>query len=288
VYVTVLGVATLVTIIGLGALMVVRVEQRAVKVTEAALKADFAAQSGTDLMLFWLSSNPNWRTTYTNDTWTAPQTIDQAALSFKLVDELDGNLANDPTQPVRLYIKAVVGEATRLYSLRLRPRSTTSLLSNGDMEDGLTQWYGSTCTLEWRTDSPHSGTGYIYVTDRTSSASGPLQSIVTQIENGATYTFEMWVKMDSGTRSVMLEIQTTGSTSGAQTFNGGSTSVGSAWFKVTSTITPTWSGTLQGAYLDVVTTSGTTAFRIDDALLVKTSGPSLIPISGTFCREMLP
>ena len=289
-YVAVLGVAMLVTLIGLSALLAVRVDQRTTGLLENAVKVDFQAQAAVDRAIFRLNNLANWRTAYTTDTWTAGQTFDGVTTSFKLVDEIDGNLADDANEPVRVYGRATVGDALRVYSLCVGPRVIRNLLANGDMEAGTASWSGSNCQIVARTDDYHGGTGSIYAQNRTSYSGGPKQALTAPIENGVPYCFDVWAKIDSiFTRNVQLVIETTGSDSGTQWFSNGSTSVGMIWTHVTSTITPTWSGTLQSAAVYVTTTSGTTAFKIDDASLVNADPTrALVPISGTWRREVLP
>ncbi len=118
-YISLLGVSMIVTVIGLSALLGTRVELRTAGLTEAATQARYSAASGLELVLLRIATDPKWRTTYSNDTWTAEETILDVAFSFKLVDEQDGDLANDLTQPVRLFAKAIVGDAVRIYSVLL-------------------------------------------------------------------------------------------------------------------------------------------------------------------------
>jgi len=289
IYVAVLGVSMLVTLIGLSALLAVRVDQRTTDLIENAVKVDVQAQVAVDRAVFRLNNLANWRTAYTNDTWTVGQTFDGVTTSFKLVDEIDGNLANDANQPVRVYGRATVGDALRMYSLCVEPRVNRNLLANADMEAGTASWSGSNCQIVARTDDYHGGTGSLYAQTRVYYWGGPKQVLTTAIENGVPYRFDVWAKLDLLFRNVQLVIETTGSDSGTQWFSSGSTTVGTSWTRVTSTITPSWSGTLQSAAVYVITTSGTTAFKIDDAALVNADPTrALVPAPGTWRREVLP
>jgi hypothetical protein len=290
VYLAVLGVSLLVMVIGLSALLGVRVENRGADLTVTAVKADVYAQSQVDVALNKLCNDPNWRTTYTNDTWTANQTVGDVVFSFKLVDEIDGNLADDANQPARLYAQATVGDAVRIYSVGVQPYVPPNLLSNGDMEAGTQYWSGYNCTLEARTDDVHGGAKSIYVSNRTSFASGPTQSITNVIENGTSYTFVVWVKVVGFAALIKPVIKTTATGSGTQNFDGGSSVVGTSWTKVTKTITPSWSGTLTAATATIVTTGvGTPDLRVDDAVLTEqNSGPALLITPGTWRRELAP
>ncbi len=289
IYVAVLGVAMLVTLIGLSALLSVRVDQRTTGLIENAVKVDFQAQAAVDRAIFRLNNLANWRTAYTNDTWTAGQTFDGVTTSFKLVDEIDGNLANDANQPVRVYGRATAGDAMRMCSLCVEPRNNRNLLANADMEAGTTGWSGSYCDIEARTDDYHGGTKSIYAKNRWYYWSGPEQVLTAPIENGVPYRFDVWVKMDLLARYVQLVIETTGSDSGIQWFTSGSVTANTTWTHVTATITPSWSGTLQSAAVYVITATTTNAFKIDDAALVNADPTrTLVPAPGTWRREVLP
>ncbi len=288
----VLGMAMVVTVIGLSALTAARVEHRAAREGEAAVKADFHAQSAIEVVLFRLSTDPNWRTSYSNDTWTSEETDGDHVFCFKLVDEEDGDLANDYTQPVRLHAKAGVGEAVRIYSVQLcrTDASAANLLSNPGMENGTTDWYGFYCNIGSYTDDQHGGAASIAVTNRPDWYAGPAQTITDKIENGVTYNFEAWARMSSGTAVLRFVMKVRDSESPTQWLIDGATTAGAAeWAELTATMTPTWSGTLQEAFLLVCTESGTADFYIDDVQMAVASGGSslMAPVSGTWRREVL-
>ena len=119
-YVALLGVSMIVTVIGLSALTAARIRRRAAEGTNDAAEACLYAQSAVDLALFWIGSDLFWRYRYASDAWTQERAIGRGTFSFKLVDELDGSLTNDPEHPVRLHAKATVGDAVRIYSVLLQ------------------------------------------------------------------------------------------------------------------------------------------------------------------------
>jgi hypothetical protein len=138
VYLAVLSIALVVSVIGVSALVGIRNEQAALRLTENAVQADFLAQSAFDLALRTLMENTSWRTTYTNNTWAALGVVGDAALAFKLVDEADGVLAGDPNQPVRLYARSALAGAIRIYSARVARSGSGNLVTNGGIESGTT------------------------------------------------------------------------------------------------------------------------------------------------------
>lgn len=286
-YVAVLSVALLITIIGVSAVLAARVEQRALVDTEAAAKADCGVASMVDLGLYWITADSNWRTTYVNDTWSTALVTDGMTLRGKLVDEIDGNLADDPTEPVRLYAKAVVGRAVRIESVLCQPRSGWNLVNNGGMESGGVGWYTSHGTIEVRTDSPHSGTDYVRVKGRTLVTDGLGQKLTNGIKSGSTYQIDVWVKMKSGTDALVVGLLTNSTRSGSTSLYGTATTIGTTWQKVTTILTPTWNGVLLSANLYMYTTATKTEFDIDDVVMTEQgTQPALIPIPGTWRQEI--
>lgn len=282
VYLVVLGAAMIVAVLGVSALMAVRVHRRVAEASGEVLRARFAAESIIDLAAFRIASDPNWRSAYTHDEWTPTEALGgDIGFQFKLVDERDGDLADDPSQPVRLYGRAAAGDAVRIYSVLLTPDggplANNSRFTNPGFEDGTTGWLGessidsSTSTLNTTTDGPRGGSRALRVTDRSGGAAGPAYNLVGVLENGKTHTVEMWVRVTSGTETFgftrYMESGGSGSSSISNSTSIG-TSVGQEWTLVTETFTPSWSGDLIEAYIKVRTGGGGTDFDVDDARLV--------------------
>jgi hypothetical protein len=292
-YLAVLGVAMLVTLIGLSGVLATRVGRRNAALALAASQADTIAQCSIDVVLFRLTPDLYWRVSYQNDTWSAPETCGEAAVGFKLVDELDGDLANDETQPVRLYCKATVGEATRIYSVlfRERPPVTSNVLLNPGMESGTSNWYGLNCSIGSVTGPRHSGSAALSTTSRTDIYGGPAQTIVGSLKNDQPYEIEAWVQPASGSVVVRFVLYYCGSLSGCRTTTAGSTSVVGTWTRISATVAPSWSGALTDAYLNISTESDTAPFYVDDVIMREAGSgqdAELVPVPGTFRREVLP
>lgn len=295
VYVAVLGAGMIVTVIGLSALWVARIRGRTTTAQQDAISADLCAQSALDITLFRITENPNWRNTYTNDTWTTEESLGGGyTFQFKLVDEADGNLADNPTQPVRLYAKAIFGTAVRLYSVLLEFHPPPNLLRNADMETGTESWTGAglwgDCELATDSAEPHGGSKCILAKNRANQYGGPNQDITDQIISGTTYYTEVWIKADvlNNGKYVCIHMDTS---LGPRSVYFYRTWSGTQWNKVSGTLTPTWTGTLNKAYWHVETAAGTVDFKVDDACFVKGTDPPgtrMLPVSGTVRRETLP
>jgi len=289
-YIAVLGAATIVTVIGLSALWVARVRGRGAKVDQDAAQARFYAQSAVDIVRFRIANDPNWRTTYTHDTWQADKALGEHTFSFKLADEADGDLANDPSQPVRLYTRANVGDATRLYSVLLQPPESPNVLTNTGFEDGTAGWVSWNCTLV-PSGEPHTGAACMLLEGRADLFANAWQDVTGIIKNGQAYSVEVWAKTRSGTENLTISFRTIASTSGTRIFVSDSTLVGTTWTKVTGTLTPTWSGTLTQARWRVYSypDGGSADFYIDDAVMIdQSSGQTLTVVPGTWRQETLP
>ena len=120
-YILVLGTAMIVTTIGMSSLLLMRVHTHVANASRDEVKARFFGPSVADLATFRIASNAAWRTAYTNDAWTNEQTVGELKFRYKLIDEADGDLGDDGYQRARLYAKATVGSAVRIYSVMLEP-----------------------------------------------------------------------------------------------------------------------------------------------------------------------
>jgi len=289
VYVYVLSVALLITGIGLSSLWAMRAERRIAGVGEAVVQARIAAGSFLDVALLRIANNPSWRSAYTHDVWVADETVDNVSYTFKLVDEQDADLANDDTQPARLYARATVGDAVRIYSVLLEANEdgtyASSLLGNGDMEGGVTPWSSMECDLEIDANEPHGGAACLWAKNRGGQWDGPRQDIAGQITEGVTYETEVWVKLKDFSEDVRLVLWMDTSLDYYPVYYA-QASAGTTWTQVGGTIAPTWEGELLAAYWEVETASSSQEFKIDDALIKPVRSVFVVPRS--WRREVLP
>lgn len=291
-YVAVLMTAIIVAVIGISGLAVTRIQLRSTDGASQVTAARFYAQSAVEMGLHSINADPDWRTTYPNDTWEPRAPIGLGAYTWKLVDEQDGDLADDPTQPVRLYGKGVAGDTVRMYSVLVceEDPGASNLLSNPGMESGTADWEGYDCTIVEHTSDQHSGAKSLRARYRVSYWAGPYQDVTDKIEIGTTYGVAAWMKMSSGGspgRIVMwVGRQWPWEGYGGQWLVGDDVWVGdSEWTKVTAELTPTWDGTLNAAFMKIGTSSGSTTFYADDALLrVAGTSSRVLVIPGTWQR----
>ncbi|MFQ5492214.1 MAG: hypothetical protein ACE5GE_15980, partial [Phycisphaerae bacterium] len=101
-YVVVMSTAMLITLIGLAALNLSRVEQRSTGAIGDLGQARLLAQSAIEMGIYWVDRDSNWRSTYPNGTWTTGESVGNGSFTLQGLDATDGNLANSNTDPLRL------------------------------------------------------------------------------------------------------------------------------------------------------------------------------------------
>lgn len=119
VYVAVLGWSMLVMVIAMGGLLAVRVASRQLAEANNMAEAQACSRAALEQGRLAIQNDPSWRTNLTNNTWSAPISFAGGTLRWKVVDEADGNLANNDLDSVRLYGEGVVRGTTRVTSVIL-------------------------------------------------------------------------------------------------------------------------------------------------------------------------
>ena len=100
IYIMVLGTSTAIIVIGLSALLAVRIERRGAEGTADLSKARFHARSAIEMGLFQIGSDLDWRTNQTNGNWYVDEPIGTGAFTLEGVDPNDGDLGNNDTDPL--------------------------------------------------------------------------------------------------------------------------------------------------------------------------------------------
>lgn len=215
VLVLVLGVTSIVGVIGLSSLLAVRLQHRDVQSRADATQAQAFADSALQLIHTRLGEDPDWRTNHTHDTWSDDELLSRdSTLRYKLRDEDDGDLADNETDPVRLVVRVAHGEAVRLASIQLTSGVTLGpeLVTNGDMEAGTTgyQATGLFSNVVADTTNPHGGTTSLRLTNRLSTTSSWKQNLpANSIESGKTYRVSAWVRLEDAADDVVLGLANT-------------------------------------------------------------------------------
>lgn len=118
VYLTVLSVCMIVTVIGIGALLVVREQRLTANALDDASDARVAARSGIEMARYLIVSDPNWRTTHTSGTWQS-YSFRNRQCSIAVTDPVDGNLSNCLSDPVLVTSTGTSGSATQILQATL-------------------------------------------------------------------------------------------------------------------------------------------------------------------------
>ena len=121
-YLAVLGAATIVSIIGLSALLIARINLRRATDTTDLAQARLCAMSGVNMGLLMIEQNRDtWRDTFIDAGGTLPK-VDIGCGSFELnaVDPVDGDLA-DGDDPILLTASGYAGRACYKLQVQLEP-----------------------------------------------------------------------------------------------------------------------------------------------------------------------
>jgi hypothetical protein len=120
-YVLVLCIAMLVTIIGVAALTVARLQLRSSALSSDAEEARLNAQSAIELTKAWCYLNPNWRDTRKVGEWVNGQAIGNGSFSVSADDPIDNDLSNNPLDPVVITATGFKGRARQQIQVTLQP-----------------------------------------------------------------------------------------------------------------------------------------------------------------------
>ena len=121
VYIAVLGTALIVSVLGLSALMIQRIQrkgdQQAADVVEARLYADAALRIG----MLRIENDPDWRYSFSNGVWEADVTIGGGTYTLEGIDPSDGDISDNATDPLVLIGRGMMGAAVQKVQITLLP-----------------------------------------------------------------------------------------------------------------------------------------------------------------------
>lgn len=114
-YVMVLSLATVLTVVGLSAITISRVRTRGTVQANDWTDAQMLAFSATEHALTTINDDPNWRSNLQGQ--TIQRTLNGKTFSWQVVDEADGDLTDNSTDPATLRVTGSAGQA--VYSLKV-------------------------------------------------------------------------------------------------------------------------------------------------------------------------
>lgn len=301
IYIAVLVAVLIVSLIGLAGLQSARIDRRAAAANEDAIRARFTARSYAEIVFQRLQSDSSWRSNYSNNNWSNGESLDGGQVKFKLVDDADGDLADDSTEPFRIQTQANYGSATRGMSISVQPPSSGSggsppeKLSNGNMETFTVATSPPTGWYQWPSGpseasatSSHGGARNVRVYNRTSATSSLSQDLpVSALRSGSTYDIKGWAKFSTVAGTLKVGLVVTDSTGTTTKFTYPVITITSIWNNINGSVTPTWSGTLTSARFTIESAAGTGDIRGDDVSMAEhSSSGALSLISGSLRRDL--
>jgi hypothetical protein len=305
IYAVVLAMAILVSLIGLSAVAVGRINLRTASAGGDAAAAELLALSGIEHAVAVVNADSNWRTNYTHDQSIAPVALGTGEFTWKLQDgtldfnphdgvpdDTDGSLSGG-LQPVRVVSNGRVGDARRSYSVVLVPAGA-NLLTNPGVESGPTPYEIDNCVLEVNSSAAHNGLRSLLVKGRAGAAAGPRQDVTAKVNRNKWYYVEAWVRMTTAEEEPVICLVATGGggdqvSRPTRAAGAPAQKVGTDWKKVSYSINTNWSsGGYNNVYWRVETSATNQDFYLDDVKLIESATPMpMAPASDTWRQEQL-
>ena len=299
IYAVVLAMAILVSLIGLSAVAVGRINLRTASAGGDAASAELLALSAIEHAVAVINSDASWRTNYTHDQTIPSQALGNGEFTWKLLDEFDQDLrlSVGGIQPARVVGIGSVGDAHRAFSVVLVP-SGANQLSNSGIEAGVSPFEveSANCVLEVVSTEPHQGVRALHVRSRVNRLAGPQQDVTTKVSDGKWYYAEAWIRMANAAEkpTVCLVVRGSGGLLGLSNWEDISRAspadpVGLEWTKVRVTLNPNWGGgTVNRIYWRIETSATNQEFFVDDVKLIEAANPTpMAPSRDTWKQEAL-
>jgi len=290
VLVLVLGVTSIVGVIGLSSLLAVRLQHRDVQSRADAAQAQQLADGALQLLHARLSGDANWRINHTHDTWTADESLGSGCtLRYKLQDETDNDLADSNRDDARLTVRVACGNAVRLASIQLGGGALLGpeLVTNGDMELGNSS-YGISIVfgnVNATNEDPYAGLVSLKLENRSSQLVAMKQDLADgSIESGKTYRVGAWIRLEDSPVDIKLGLlNSRGFTIDTEEGRApGSTD----WAYHQFDLTPRFTIDPNTTYVYGVTASGNQNIVFDDLTVREITSFYLPLVRGSYRREL--
>lgn len=121
IYIITLGSSLIVAVMGLAAMKSVSVQREQAENVAESFQAQLNARTGLDFAMLRIESNSDWRTQFANGTWTAQTTALDGTYQITVTDPVDGDLTDDPLDPVIVTSTGVMGDAVQKLQFQLEP-----------------------------------------------------------------------------------------------------------------------------------------------------------------------
>lgn len=140
-YVLFLGCSLLVTVVGLSAMMSMRIQRRTTQSSGDILTARHHAQSAVELGLAMIGSNANWRTSPGSGVWIPSMAVGSGTLTLSAAILADAD-ADPDNNPVLFTGTGMQGQARQVLTLRVDP-----IASYGGLVVGPRTWLRGGATV---------------------------------------------------------------------------------------------------------------------------------------------
>lgn len=216
--------------------------------------------------------------TSNGSTWASTATVDADVASAGTIFGATFNgsqSANGEAQQMPLASEVLAtyqAKATPITMAEIAEVSSNRVL-NGHLDFSIDAWDKVACTIATTTSLPHDGLQCMSITGRSDKTSGAVQDITSGLVYGQDYTVSAWVRLNSGSVAIHLEIYTVDNGGKVTAHKVPDVNVTTSWTLVSGTLTPYWdqgSG-LSRAYLSITTHGGTDDLFVDDVSVVPTT-----------------
>lgn len=290
VYLLVLSVSMVVSLTGVTALYLVRLRSAVSMMGEQAAQARLDAASMIEVLAHRLNDTADWRSTTAHDAWSDWTDMDRWRWRWKVIDEVDGSLANNADHPVRLTVHVERGLAQRVLSVQMSPRrENENLLSNPSFELGTTGWSSAGSNIvSTGADAAH-GARSLEVTLRSHSGGIVQRDVTSIVQSGVDYAVEARIKPSSGDefrfviihRLLLVTITTSGPWQAAPA---------GEWTRLSAQLSPSFTGTLLGSDFHIQSRYNRSDLLLDLVVLRRAGAVDVVlrPDPGTWRYEAAP
>lgn len=129
-YVLVLSITTLLVTLGIAATQLAQNQIEHGETEDDLAKARLAAMYTQDYIHKSITGDDAWRDNLDSTNWRYFAELDGIKIWYNYVDEVDGDLTDDYSEPFVLYTLAVSGQASRIYSAEYTADADGNLTRN--------------------------------------------------------------------------------------------------------------------------------------------------------------
>lgn len=122
VYIVVLGVALIVSLLGLSTLVVQRIQNKLLTASADIRQAQLNAETAVGLALLTMKQDSAWRTSQTNGNWFTGRGTGAGTCTVSVTDPADNSLPNNPDEPVVIQGIGYRGQAEQRVEVTVDPR----------------------------------------------------------------------------------------------------------------------------------------------------------------------